>query len=67
MELRQFYLRHGFRVFGRAFSRYYYANSSIPNLVNFTTEPDAKLNHVPVRLPPRAPEQISESEPTQPD
>jgi hypothetical protein len=35
-KLERFYVDRGFRVFGRAYSRYYDTNVSLPNLLNFT-------------------------------
>jgi hypothetical protein len=37
--LRDFFETYGFRVFARAYSRYAYTHNSLPNLVNFASEP----------------------------
>jgi hypothetical protein len=37
--LREFFASYGFRVFGRAYSRYAQTHHSLPNLVNFASEP----------------------------
>lgn len=38
-ELQEFYLRHGFRLYGKAFSPYSDTVNSLPNLVNGTARP----------------------------
>ena len=37
--LRDFFDKYGFRVFGRAYSHYTDTENSLPNLVNFASEP----------------------------
>jgi arylsulfatase A-like enzyme len=37
--LKTFFEYHGFRLFGRAYSRYHETRNSLPNMINYTSEP----------------------------
>lgn len=51
-RLLRFYQRHGFFVYGGAYSHYFRTFDSIPNLLNFSTEPQEKALVVDKKKPP---------------
>jgi hypothetical protein len=50
--LKSFFRSHGFRLFGRAYSRYAHTQNSIPNTLNYTSEP---VNHEKLKINQAAP------------